>query len=68
MSAAKKARASGPSGKHRTGCAVYLHCDPEQRERWREAAIADGRDLSSWLRVVADRAASKSPQTRGGRK
>ena len=52
---------SGPSGKHRTGCAVYLHCKPEQRGLWRAAAAADGRDLSSWLRVVADRAArSKS--------
>ena len=63
MTPPKKPRVSGPSGKHRTGCAVYLHCEPEQRERWRAAAVADGRDLSSWLRVVADRAARS--KTRG---
>lgn len=63
MVALKKLRASGPSGKHRTGCAVYLHCEQEQRERWRAAAVADGRDLSSWLRVVADRVAKSKTRS-----
>lgn len=31
----------------------------EQRERWTEAAAADQRTLSSWVRFVLDKEASK---------
>jgi uncharacterized protein (DUF1778 family) len=37
-----------------------LRADPEQIERWRLAADADGRSLGDWLAQVADAAAHKA--------
>jgi len=36
---------------------IELRVPPERRERWEEAASAEGRDLASWIEDVVDNAA-----------
>lgn len=47
------------------GVLLNLRVRPEQRERWRAAAEAEGVALSAWVRRVLD-AASERPELAGG--
>lgn len=38
---------------------LHLRASPDQLQRWRQAARADGRGLSNWVRWVLDREAEK---------
>lgn len=38
---------------------LHVMAMPDQLQRWRQAAQADGRDLSNWVRWVLDREAEK---------
>jgi hypothetical protein len=59
---------SGPSGQH-LGVQVGFRAEsPEQVERWRRAAEADGRTLNGWLRWLADAAAAKHEKRQQGQR
>jgi hypothetical protein len=59
--ATKKAakRPSGPSGKNKQESLLVRAARPGQFDEWREAAVADGRTLSGWLRHTLDQAVAK---------
>lgn len=47
-----------PPEKARTA-PVSFRVDPDKRDRWKEAAKADGRTLKAWMERILDRAAAR---------
>ena len=59
MSAVKRKKPSGPSGKSVQRQAIVRETWLGQFDEWKAAAKADGRTLSSWLRFQADNAVER---------
>jgi antitoxin component of RelBE/YafQ-DinJ toxin-antitoxin module len=35
---------------------IQLRCSEQEKEKWNDAAAQQGQDLSSWIRLMLDRA------------